>query len=70
MSDGDCPAGSHCVVGTGVCVKFLTPLDDGGAPPADLARGDGAASDAAISDGATSDATSSDGAIADGATAD
>ena len=35
--DRGCPAGSHCLRGTGVCVRFLTPLDDGGG--ADLADG-------------------------------
>jgi hypothetical protein len=49
--DSDCPGGMHCVPGTGVCTRFLGPLDDLGSTP-DLAV------DAAIvSDGSLSDAS-------------
>jgi hypothetical protein len=42
-ADGGCPAGTRCVVGTGVCERFLTPLDVDAAADAPL---DGAAADA------------------------
>jgi hypothetical protein len=55
--DGGCAAGFRCVVGTGVCERFTTPLDvDGGAPPD--ANGD--ASDASASDGGSSDGSAGD----------
>jgi len=34
QKDSDCPTGYHCVVGTGACVRFTTPLDDAGAKDA------------------------------------